>query len=202
MLKKGDREEVRSQESGDRSRKRHQIAKLFWPLMHADTKLREHGTAYPARGPSAYDGEPGPSAGTGYKHPCCFVLRLGSRGFGNVGLDPLAQVAVAGKGSIRLRGFSRPAPCVPNDQRSASDFYRSKEQIVKGWDQGEGQENSCSFYRACDHVRPAICSWLEHPSQDSHRNRDLQDYCPSQPRSLSHMWTTTVCSLIRVHEIK
>ena len=46
-------------------------------------------------------------------------------------------------------GFSRPSPCVPNDQRSTSHFYRSKEQIVrtcsheiKDWKDEAGQENS------------------------------------------------------------
>jgi hypothetical protein len=37
------------------------------------------------------------------------------------------------EGAIRLGGFSRSSPCVPNDQRSTSHLYRLKEQIVKSW---------------------------------------------------------------------
>jgi hypothetical protein len=83
-------------------------------------------------------------------------------------------------------GFSRPSPCVPNDQRSTSHFYRSKEQIVrtcsrevKDWKDETGQENSGSFYYACDDVRPAICCGLQDPRQQNHGHRDLHEYCDS-----------------------
>src|SRR5262245_50018832 len=57
--------------------------------------------------------------------------------------------------------FSRPSPCVPNDERRTGHFYRSKEQIVrrcshemKDWKDETGQENGGSFYDAGDDVRP------------------------------------------------
>jgi len=81
-------------------------------------------------------------------------------------------------------GFSRPSPCVPNDQRSTSHFYRSKEQIVrrcshemKDWKDETGQENGGSFYYARDDVRPAICCGLQDPRQQNHRHGDLHEYC-------------------------
>ena len=81
-------------------------------------------------------------------------------------------------------GFFWPSPCVPNDHRSTSHFYRSKEHIVRtcsremnGWKDETGQENSGGFYYARDDVRPAIYSGLQDPRQQNHRHGDLHEYC-------------------------